>query len=344
MHRPSQAERLAHTIRNALTLFAAVAVAALLAPSDGRAAEDIIDPNAGESLYAFNEISEPGEDFAGDSDWDEDAEWLDEDFDLESEYADLGTADPLEKVNRAVFAFNEQIDRFGLTPITDVYQAILPGFLRTGIANAFANLDGPVRITNSLLQGRPKTSGLALARFLTNSTLGLGGLFEAGERVHLPKQEADFGMTLARWGTPQGPYMMMPFLGPMTVRNGVGTGVDMMIQPVSWVIGPLPGIIVGAGKDFSRREQHSTEIMSLRDASLDFYAALRSAFLQDRAALMANHSDDSIDKTLSTRTEAIDGALLEARCLDHPRTRREMAKPSLRRGARARCRAAGEGA
>lgn len=299
------------------------------------AASELIDERAGEALYALNGAPEPGAASTAEERWDDDADWFDDDLDLESEYADLGSDDPLESFNRGVFAFNEQVDRWALTPITDIYQALVPQVLRKGIHNAFVNIDAPVRITNALLQGRPKASGIALGRFVTNSTLGLGGLFEAGDRIGLEKQSADFGMTLAKWGTPQGPYMIFPFLGPTTLRDGTGMGVDFMMQPVSWVIGPLPGMVVGMGKDFSRREQHFLEIASLRDASLDFYSSLRSAFLQDRAVMVAESMQDA--GLAEVTTSAPDAATLEARCLRHPRTRREMAKPALRAAAIERC-------
>jgi len=317
-------------------------VALLLAPAVASASGSV-DFTQGEQLYAIHAAPGDRADVTPASDdWQDDADWLDDDLDLEAEYADLGEPDPLERFNRGIFAFNEQVDRWALTPITDVYQALLPPVLRKGIANAFANIDAPVRITNALLQGRPRASAIELTRFVTNSTLGLGGLFEAGERVGLERQQADFGMTLARWGTPQGPYMIFPLLGPTTLRDGMGMGVDFMMQPVSWVIGPLPGIFVGMGKDFSRREQHFLEITSLRDASLDFYASLRSAFLQDRAVRVAEGLDEAESAAAASAGAAVmDPAVAETRCLSHPRSRREMAKPALRAGALARCRQVG---
>jgi phospholipid-binding lipoprotein MlaA len=322
---------------------APLAIVAMLAAPGLTVASDSIDPTVSDQLYAIHPAPDDGDEVESGSDWQDDADWLDDDLDLEAEYADLGDPDPLERMNRGVFAFNEQVDRWALTPITDIYQAVVPQILRKGIANAFANIDAPVRITNALLQGRPKASGIELTRFVTNSTLGLGGLFEAGERVGLEKQSADFGMTLARWGTPQGPYMIFPLLGPTTLRDGMGMGVDFMMQPVSWVIGPLPGIFVGMGKDFSRREQHFLELTSLRDASLDFYASLRSAFLQDRAVRVSEGMDDAeATDGRSASSSVLDPATFESRCLAHPRSRREMAKPALRAGVRARCQQAAD--
>lgn len=277
----------------------------------------------------------------------DDGDWLDDDFDLESEFDAMSDDDPLEGMNRGIFAFNRQVDRFMLTPVTGVYQTLVPTPARSGVYNVFMNLDAPVRLTNSMLQGRPKAGGIALARFIVNTTFGIGGLFDVGSRVGLEQQRADFGQTLATWGAPQGPYLIFPFLGPMTVRNGLGMGVDFLMQPVSYVVGPLPGMIVGAGKDFSRRERAVIELESLRDASLDFYAALRSAFLQDRADLVAARDADVMIEEMpsagsDSELESLSPAEREARCLAHPRSRRELAKPGMRAMTRARCAARAE--
>lgn len=278
---------------------------------------------------------------SGDGSEDEDA-WLDDEFDLESEFDAMTDDDPFERVNRGIFAFNGEVDRFVLTPITDVYQTLVPTAGRSGVHNVFLNLDAPVRMTNAMLQGRVRASGIALARFIVNSTFGIGGLFDVGSRVGLTRQRADFGQTLASWGAPQGPYLVVPFLGPTTIRNGVGMGVDFLMQPVSYVVGPLPGMIVGAGKDFSRREQVVFEIESLRDGSLDFYAALRSAFLQDRADMLAaGQHDSTIEHVPSVGSDptlaASSPAEREAHCLSGPRARREILKPGLRGPTQARC-------
>jgi len=323
-------------------------IAALLLLAPGMALADATVERAySGALLALNDappvtpLDDGDDDAAG---WDDD-DWLEDEFDLESEFGATDDHDPLEPMNRGVFAFNRQVDRFMLTPVTGVYQGLVPTVGRQGIHNVFMNLDAPVRMTNAMLQGRPKASGIALARFIVNATFGLGGLFDVGSHVGLPEQRADFGQTLATWGTPQGAYLVFPFLGPMTLRHGFGMGVDFVMQPVSYVVGPLPGMIVGAGKDFSRREQSAIELESLKDASLDFYAALRSAFLQDRADLIARGATDSgivdVASTLSDSAEALTPQEREARCLATARSRREMWKPGLRGQLRRRCAEAG---
>lgn len=291
------------------------------------------------SLLAMNEtLRAPSQ---AESDWDDD-DWLDDEFDLESEFDAMSADDPLEDMNRGIFAFNGQVDRFVLTPVTDVYQGLVPTAGRTGIHNVFVNFDTPSRLANALFQGRPKAAGITLGRFVFNTTFGLGGLFDVGSRIGLKKQRADFGQTLATWGVPSGAYLIFPLLGPMTLRGGVGTGVDLVMQPASWVMGPLPGMLMGASKDFTRREQNVFELEILRDASLDFYAALRSAFLQDRADLIAaGEHDSSIDELASTGSDpALSAEEREANCLAQPRARREVVKPGLRAATLRRCSAA----
>jgi len=336
---------------------AALADEAALALDAGRATLPLLAWSDAPQLLALNDAAEPRALSARRSrtadplvDRDADATdaaegdeaWLEDDFSLDDEFDDMAGGDPLEPMNRGVFAFNRQVDRFMLTPMTDVYQALVPTAGRQGVNNFFVNIDAPVRMTNAMLQGRPKASGIALGRFVLNTTFGLGGLIDVGSRVGLAKQEADFGQTLAKWGTPQGPYLVAPFLGPMTLRHGVGMGVDFVMQPVSYVVGPLPGMIVGAGKDFSRREQHVFELETLRDGSLDFYAALRSAFLQDRADLVAAGAhDSSIAQMADEGSDPLVASLTpeqrEARCLAQPRARREWVKPQQRRAAKSRC-------
>jgi phospholipid-binding lipoprotein MlaA len=339
--------RPAARLRSSLLAWTAALAALVVLPGVALAGEaHLVLPTvafASDTLLALNDGAEPPAlpdlDASGLSD---DDAWLDDEFSLDDEYDDITADDPLERLNRGVFAFNRQVDRFVLTPVTDVYRTLVPTPGRQGVYNVFRNLDSPSRMTNALLQGRPKAAGITLGRFVFNSTFGLGGLFDIGTRVGLKRQQADFGQTLATWGTPQGPYLIFPFLGPMTVRHGIGMGADLAMQPASWVLGPLPGMIMGASKDFTRREQHAVELETLRDTSLDFYAALRSAFLQDRADVVAAGSSDAqlehmADEGSDPAIAALSPEAREARCLTHPRSRRDLAKPGLRRATRLRC-------
>ena len=130
--------------------------------------------------------------------------------------------DPLEGVNRAILNFNFKVDRFVLKPVAKTYDR-LPRPVRNGVGNFFSNLWEPTTIINDLLQGKWAHAGRDSGRFVINTILGFGGLMDVATHLDLPKRNEDFGQTLAVWGVPSGPYLMLPFLGPSTVRGVVGT-------------------------------------------------------------------------------------------------------------------------
>lgn len=139
--------------------------------------------------------------------------------------------DPLQPVNRVFYKFNDLGDRYLLRPAAAGYKRALPRQLRAGVHNFFSNLLYPVTIANAFLQGKFRQSGRDGARFLLNSTVGLGGLFDPASRVGLDENDEDFGQTLAVWGVGDGPYLVIPVLGPSTLRNAVGTAVDSPLTP-----------------------------------------------------------------------------------------------------------------
>jgi phospholipid-binding lipoprotein MlaA len=139
--------------------------------------------------------------------------------------------DPLERANRAVFRFNDAADRMVLRPVTVAYTKALPPQVRTGIHNVLANLTAPATVANDLLQGKPKAAGKSTARFAVNSTIGLLGLFDPASDIGLVEHSEDFGQTLRRWGVPEGPYLMVPLLGPYSLSHGFGRLVDSPISP-----------------------------------------------------------------------------------------------------------------
>lgn len=141
--------------------------------------------------------------------------------------------DPWEGFNRVVFRFNDRVDRYALKPVAKGYRKVTPRPVRTGITNFFRNLKMPVVMLNDLLQGKPRAAGQDLSRFLVNSTLGFVGLVDASTVLGIPRNDEDFGQTLAVWGVPNGPYLVLPFLGPSTVRDGAGFGVDVAADPVT---------------------------------------------------------------------------------------------------------------
>ncbi len=146
-----------------------------------------------------------------------------------------GDADPWEGLNRRVFAFNEFLDRNFLKPVAKGYQKITPQFVDDGVSNVFNNLGEVPSFVNHVLQGRLPEAGLDGGRFAVNTTLGLVGVFDVASRMGIAQKSTDLGITLGRWGLRSGPYLVLPFLGPSSVRDGVGRGGDYFVTPLSYV-------------------------------------------------------------------------------------------------------------
>jgi len=191
--------------------------------------------------------------------------------------------DPLEGLNRGIFAFNDVFDRFLLRPIAWVYGQVTPEPAKRSVRNFFRNLRSPVRLANDMLQLAPEDAGTTLARFLINTTVGVGGLFEVADGWGLKYKPADFGQTMHSYGVNGGPYLVVPFLGPTTMRDGTGLIVDTFFDPLSWVLDTQWNGAVLGGRVVVTREQLIEPLDKLREGSLDYYAALRSAYYQDRA-------------------------------------------------------------
>lgn len=142
-----------------------------------------------------------------------------------------GTRDPLEGFNRAVYTFNDKLDRYVIKPLAKGYRAITPAPVSRSISNFFRNLHDPAIMLNNLLQGKPKQAASDLGRVLVNSTIGIAGLFDVATKMGLEKHEEDFGQTLAKWGVGDGPYLVLPFFGPSNVRDGASLPVDWETYP-----------------------------------------------------------------------------------------------------------------
>jgi phospholipid-binding lipoprotein MlaA len=143
-------------------------------------------------------------------------------------------SDPFEPVNRAMLGVNVAADRAVVGPAARAYGEYTPGFVRSGIGNVLRNLREPVVFANLILQGQPGPAFDSAFRFAANTTVGLGGLFDVAEREGVPRHEADFGETLAVWGVDEGPYLVLPFLGPSTVRDTGGRIADRYAHPFNW--------------------------------------------------------------------------------------------------------------
>jgi phospholipid-binding lipoprotein MlaA len=145
--------------------------------------------------------------------------------------APANNPDPWEKFNRAIFKFNDGADRYVLRPVAKGYRAITPNAVRTGITNFFVNLRSPIVVLNDVLQGKVKQAGSDTARFVVNTTVGIVGFFDVAVHWHMPAHNEDFGLTLGKWGVGPGPYLMLPLLGPSTVRDTGGFVVDALSNP-----------------------------------------------------------------------------------------------------------------
>lgn len=196
--------------------------------------------------------------------------------------------DRFEEANRAIYKLNRGFDKAVLRPTTMGYRAVVPAAARRGASNALDNVDEPLTFINALLQGKIKSAFRAVDRFAVNSTLGVGGLADHATDMGLPRQEEDFGQTLAAWGIGSGPFLMLPFFGPSTLRDVVGLGVDTVTDP--WPRFQKRGIDLTGTQ---RMGMTGLEVIDLRsrlvdtadpllEGALDEYATVRSAYLQQR--------------------------------------------------------------
>jgi len=194
--------------------------------------------------------------------------------------------DPIEPLNRGVFAGNRVVDRVVLDPVTRLYGKVVPGPIKRAVSRVFDNLNQPVVIANDLLQLRPRRAGSATARFLLNSTFGFAGIFDPALEAGFPPHQADFGQTLGRYGVGPGLYLVLPLLGPSSARDAFGTLVDLALRPDTWLLPIPPRLLLGGTYGISEREQHLEALDALEDSSVDFYAAIRSAYWMSREAFV----------------------------------------------------------
>jgi phospholipid-binding lipoprotein MlaA len=191
--------------------------------------------------------------------------------------------DPWERFNEKTFWFNfDVLDRYGLKPVAAVW-AKVPEPARQGLANAFHNVAMPKRLVNEVLQARFQEAGSEVARFLLNTTVGIAGFVDVASRTGLKKSDADTGQTLGVYGAGPGPYLVVPLLPPLTVRDGIGYAVDSLLDPLSWFVTPFVADFGrAAGKTINERAANLKLYQDVEDTSLDLYAAVRNGYLQRR--------------------------------------------------------------
>ena len=200
-------------------------------------------------------------------------------------------ADPFEGFNRSMFEFNYPFDRFVLKPVAKGYRAITNQFIRDRVRGILSNLREPVTAGNYLLQGEPKSTGASLSRFVINSTLGLAGMFDVAEGWGLPRDRTSFNETFAKWCIPDGPYIVLPFLGPSNPRHATGIVMEFVFDPVFWATYHDANIHDRAAwgyailQGITLRESALELTDDLERNSVDYYVTMRSAYLQNQSKL-----------------------------------------------------------
>ncbi len=205
-------------------------------------------------------------------------------------------SDPIESVNRGIFEFNEVVDKAVLEPVARGYRYLIPSPARSGVRNFLRNLSSPTLLMNELLQGDFDGAGNVLVRAVVNTLIGVGGIFDVAGAENIPYEQEDFGQTLASWGVGHGPYLMVPIIGPSSVRDLSGRTLDAYVDPVrlwlfetdneEWYYARALVTLVDA------REEVLDLVDDLRANSIDYYATLRSVYGQRRAALVRDEDPD----------------------------------------------------
>ncbi|WP_299367205.1 VacJ family lipoprotein [uncultured Tateyamaria sp.] len=196
-----------------------------------------------------------------------------------------GVYDPYERQNRKVHAFNRGLDRAIVRPAAIGYSTILPDEIEDSVGHFAKNLGQPSVVVNSVLQGDFRGAGISTVRFLTNSVLGIGGLFDVATDFDVPQHDTDFGETLYVWGVGEGAYLELPVLGPSTQRNTAGKVVDLFTNPLSYTLESPEayyGTIAGVASGLGTRGRFSDTVDSILYESADSYAQARLIYLQNR--------------------------------------------------------------
>jgi phospholipid-binding lipoprotein MlaA len=199
--------------------------------------------------------------------------------------SDHMAGDPWERINRVAYAFQNALDRLIIHPAANLFHALSPGPIGQGVHNVVVNLSEPVAFFNDVMQLKFKRAGVPVGRFVTNSTIGFLGLFDVAGHLGLQHHDNEFGVTLGHYGVGPGPYMYVPLVGPTTVRDLIGGGVDIVIDPFHWLgytnrteIGVTRALVGG----LDTRVMTDAQMRALLSDATDPYATLRSVYLQNK--------------------------------------------------------------
>lgn len=196
--------------------------------------------------------------------------------------------DPFEPLNRGVFAVNQALDEMLFKPFARIYIALVPEKGRAAISNVVSNLGAPVVLVNDLLQGDVDRAGVTLARFMVNTTVGFGGMNDVAADLGAPRHGEDFGQTIGSYGVSTGPFLMLPLLGPSNFRDGIGTVVDGLIDPVGTALKRGETVTRFAVEGLDKRANFLDASEAIEKTSLDYYASIRSVYLQNRGYEIRN--------------------------------------------------------
>jgi phospholipid-binding lipoprotein MlaA len=201
---------------------------------------------------------------------------------------DVEEYDPWEKFNEKMFSFNYHLDKYVLKPAAKGYNFVVPDMFQTMIDNAFTNLRMPARFVNKVLQWKLLDATKEMGRFLINSTLGVGGLFDvARQEMGLERQKADLGQTFGIWGIGPGPYLVLPLLPPLTVRDAVGFAGDGAMNPLGYYIPFFPDQFgMKVGDTINDRSLNLDLFQGIEESTVDLYSSVRNGYLQRRNRLI----------------------------------------------------------
>ena len=237
--------------------------------------------------------------------------------------------DPLEPYNRAMFKFNDKVDQVALKPVATVYKNATPSFFQTGVSNFFGNLGDVWTGANNLLQGKGSDGMSDLSRVALNSTFGLFGLLDIASEAGLPKHKEDFGQTLGRYGVPAGPYVVLPLLGPSTVRDTAALPVDIAADPWRTVTPVATRTGGGVLRVVDQRAQLLDATGLLDDAALDRYTFVRDSWMQSRRSKVYD-GDPPADKSAARDDDdaSSSAASIKAAYEDDPGPTQDPAAPA----------------
>ncbi len=194
--------------------------------------------------------------------------------------------DPLEPINRGIYTFNDGVDHLLIKPAAEFYRFAVPQFMRAGVNNFFSNINDVIVALNSLLQGKVTQAGSDVARLIVNTTVGVLGLFDAATEIGLEKHNEDFGQTLGYWGIGDGPYLVLPLIGPSSARDAVGWVGDFYAWPITYLEPDRDRKFLIAVRFVTARADLLEASRILETAALDPYEFVRDAYLQRRRNLV----------------------------------------------------------